>query len=402
MNRNWLTHGISLAVLGLAACNRGDKAPTQPGIQAGTGSARVELPAMPPGFLADSSQKALFALDIVGPDRDTLRRSAYILPGEPSHPLIVAGVPAGVNIFYGRLYRVDSSGRKAELTHVGQDSAEINPGREAQVRLFLRQYAGSAKVCVQVEGWPSDSTCLPPPPPKPPAVASIFGCWSLQVAKAGAKPGEDPTLQGHLIIVQRDSMYSAELTWASGRVDTASALYRPGLPLAYFGEGGHGGFRFKAHLDSANEMYGPFVDTALHIDAQARAVRSVCATDTGANKRCLDFKQFQDDGKIVYGRLGIEMRGNVAYFYTHLQGYGSRLGIGTVIGNPDSSAALEWVSPALPGVFAKDMRVDSTAYQVQTSGMESRGTVRNANPAGKSLGTWSGMSTLCISHDFRL
>jgi len=76
--------GSILAALGLYACNQSDKSPVQVE-STGKGSARIALPALPAGFLIDSSQKALFTLEVSGPTKDTIRRSEYLLPGAPSN-----------------------------------------------------------------------------------------------------------------------------------------------------------------------------------------------------------------------------------------------------------------------------------------------------------------------------
>jgi hypothetical protein len=201
-------------------------------------------------------------------------------------------------------------------------------------------------------------------------------------------------------------MMSAELTWNSGRVDTTTGLFSGVEPLIYFGEGAHGDFIFKAHLDSIDSpnstpiLYGPFVDTARGIEGYGRATQVACLPEPGENLTCFDFKQMGEE-KIIYGRMGIDANMSPAIFYVHWHGIGSRLGQGIVIGDLDSSASVSGVVIPPPGLFPKDLKVDSAFLQFQVSGPEINGAYLHADYPTQELGAWYGNRDICISHDFR-
>jgi hypothetical protein len=273
---------LASAAIGLTACNREERSPVEANPERARGSARIALPQLPPGFLADSSQKALFALDIVGPGRDTIRRSSFILPGEPAHFLFVDGIPAGLNRFYARLYRLDSAGGYAEQTHVGLDSAVISASREAQLRLYLRQFKGSVQLCIEVEGWPSDFTCAgyPPFPPPPPAgVPRVAGCYTLRVSHTSPGSVQDSVSIGRLEIIQRDSSLLGIIDWQSGGRDSARGAVSG--RLARFDDPRGVGFDFRAQIDSAGPLSGPFSDSLRNIRGTGSALpRPTCSPDS--------------------------------------------------------------------------------------------------------------------------
>jgi|GEM_PF-3441997 len=399
MKIKWLKFGFMAAVIGLLGCDRQDATVLQSDQDGVTGFARIALPALPSGYLQDSGQKALFVLTVAGPTKDTVRYRWELRP-DRSQPILVDGLSAGVNHFQGRLLRFDSLAGDSVVTHEGENTALIKRDSVTDVRLSLKAGgSGTAHICVDVEGWPPDSTCAVIPS-EPVPVQKVLGCWSIQARHAGDMLGEDSLLQGHLIIVKRDSMMSAELTWISGRVDTTTALYHDGERLIYFGEGGHGDFLFKAHLDSTDILYGPFVDTALGIEGDARATRTACLPETSENKRCFDFKQIEE-GAIITGRMGIETDGNAATFFVHWQGIGSRVGQGTVHGNLDSSASVSGVVITPPGLPSNNIDPDSVLFQFQVVDSQLMGAVFPADNPTLEFGKWSGHQTLCISHDFK-
>jgi len=186
MIRKRLLFGLAMAAFSLSACDQADKSPVQADPHGGQGSARIALPKLPAGYLAAQGQQAWFSLIISGQGMSPLTRTWIVGPDAPP-PLSVDGIPAGLRSFRGRLIRIDSAGGDTTVTHEGVDSAWIQRDSVAEVHLFLSQLGsvGSAHVCVEVEGWASDSACVQPPPPP---IGSVSGCYALAVSKPGPIP----------------------------------------------------------------------------------------------------------------------------------------------------------------------------------------------------------------------
>lgn len=316
--RKFLALGLNLAALGLAACDRESPSPTSPEA-AGSGSARIALPELPAGYLADPSQRAFFSLVITGPGNDTLRRSAYLLPGGAGHDLTVDGIPAGPTRFLGTLYRTDSAGGTGAPTHTGTDSAVIRPGQTAQVHLFLRKYTGSANVCVEVEGWPSDPACLPKPKP-----IDVGGCYALQV-KAN---GSDTVIRATLRILQKDTSLFGTIAWPWGLTDTATGILRWD-GVVYLGWQGRADFVFKADVDSSGRLSGWFRDGSLGIDGNAQAFPGACGIAPPPPKPsarfdsvlCWNVAQKTLDGRDMQGTLWAGWAGDSLRAWFKWEGY---------------------------------------------------------------------------------
>ena len=394
--------GSVLAALGLYACNQSEKSPVQVD-PSGKGSARIALPALPAGFLIDSSQKALFSLEIVGPGSDTLRRSTYLLPGQPSHFLSVDGIPVGFNTFIGRLFRLDSASGKAEQTHVGMDSAVIEAGSTAQIRLILRQFTGSADVCIEVEGWASDSSCLPPPPVTNP----IASCYVLEISKAGTTPGHDTITTASLHISQFDSSLMAKVRWNSGQVDSASGYFAGSY--FYIGYGGPSNFQFSgARSPIGDTLVGQFNDSLRRIMGTARANLTSCLPETTIveprpDTACFTFTQLTANGKTDTGRVGMEGNGAWANVYTHWQGYATTYSyFSKLSGSLDSSALVEWHIHPPAGMFPDNLNVDSASYTPTIQGAYGSGKVGRLVPQPtKALGSLLANRVACRESDFR-
>lgn len=268
MIRKWLALGITMAI-GLIACDKEDRSPTQPEGKDGKGSARIALPKLPAGYLADSGQKALFSLTITGNGMDPIMKSWYLSPDRPQ-PILVAGIPVGERHFYGRLIRIDANTGDTAVTHEGEDSAYIERGATADVHLYLRAGGfGSAHVCVEVEGWPVDSTCIPPPPPP---VLNVEGCYFLQIKAS------DSLLKASLRILRNDTSLFGTLTWGDGQVDTATGILRWD-GVVYLGWQGRADFIYKAQVDSSGTLYGSLRDSVRNVYSDfARAFPTSCTT----------------------------------------------------------------------------------------------------------------------------
>ncbi|MDB5047723.1 MAG: hypothetical protein JWO30_794 [Fibrobacteres bacterium] len=252
MNGGFRGFTFALALLallsGFNACDQ-DKYPVSgteiPGrgvTEGASGSARVLLPTLPQGYpgdssLVDSGGQALFQLTISGPDMEPMRRTWLLYPWQ-TDPVVISGIPEGPSrIFSGRLVWMSAATGDTTVTHEGMDSVFIERGRVADVVLHLRKVnGGSASVCIQVEGWPSDSTCHRPPGPDT-LLKKISGCW-----KVGFRG-----LEGSLRVEQTGKDLGGSLRWADGSVDSLSGILEyPYLRLTTVGA--NGTRRFKGNV----------------------------------------------------------------------------------------------------------------------------------------------------------
>jgi hypothetical protein len=286
MNRRFRAVGFALAAFGLFACNQPDKiAAPGTGIhsQTGKGSAHVRLPSIPADYLAKSAAgsqaKALFALTIYGDGMAPIYQSWVLTPGQPQSAYI-GDIPVGQRAFYGRLIKLDSAFGDTSVTHEGMDTAWIERDSVTDVNLFLRKAGGgTAHICVEVEGWPTDSSCIKPPIPIP-HYPWFGGCWNLSVTKKG--PKQDTVFKAKLSINQWDSAVSAVITWNSGARDSAwGRSYGPTILLG----NGNGDFTLKASLDTVVvdttnpiELRGYFGSATRNISGDAVGSRTSCDT----------------------------------------------------------------------------------------------------------------------------
>lgn len=394
--------GLALSALGLSACNQEEKSPVRPNAE-GKGSARIALPALPKGYLALPGAQALFALTVSGEGMDPIRRS-WVLNEGNAPAVTIDGIPAGhARIFEGRLVRIDSAGGDTSVTHEGSESAWISRDSTAEVRLFLRAGGnGKAHVCVEVEGWPIDPSCI-----QPPDTSSLFvgGCWNFTVTKPG--PKQDSLFKGTLQVDQSGSFLSARLIWESGAVDTTIGEVFAN-ETAYFGPGLSGDFLFKSHLDSAGDLIGWFEDPGRGITGYARAARASCDTVSPPTyiRACFNFKQTLVQGKSASGRIGFESWGEGwVGTYFHWDGFAPGYAIGNPIyGSIDDSALVQVGAHPPAGMFPPKAKIDSVGYMMNLQpgiGIGSLYQIGGIND-GKHLGDWSGMRTECKESDFQL
>lgn len=404
--------GFALAAFGLSGCNQADKSPVQADPHGSKGSARIALPKLPAGYLAAAGQRAWFSLVISGQGMAPMTRSWIVGPDAPP-PLEVDGIPVGLRSFYGRLIRIDSSGGDTTVTHEGVDSAWIQRDSVAEVHLYLRQLGsvGSAHVCVEVEGWASDTSCVAPPPPPPPVPGGLFGCYALVVSKPGPIPGKDTLFKGALRIMQTDSLVFGTVTWNSGVTDSASGIYLGGSSI-HLGTGRFSDFSFQAQIDSAGRLTGYFYDSLRFIMGNAQATPASCYPDTTVTpppppppvqRICFAFSQAQSDGKTVTGRVGFEAHGDYANTYTHWNGFGSEAGVTSLLmGSLDSAGLVIWPFSPPSGMFPKNLGVDSAEYEVTLTGATGQGKIMKLNAPTRALGTWTGSRAVCLDSDFGL
>jgi len=209
-------------------------------LDANHGGARIALPQIDPAALGkggadttipDTLARVWFQLSITGEGMSELSYSFPVT--KQANPLIeIKGIPAGKNrSFHGRL--VNGSGL---TTYEGITLADIQGGVFTEVRLFLAK-AGSASVCVIIEGQPLPpcavvDTATPPPNPWPSRDSSaIGGCWRLSSAWVSGKVKlYDTMMNGSMGTLQSDSGATLFFTtWARHRDTLAAILVSPDL-----------------------------------------------------------------------------------------------------------------------------------------------------------------------------
>jgi hypothetical protein len=407
--------GLAVAAFGLFACNQLEKPSGLPAETGETGLARVSLPALPPEYLAKigSSAIAQFVLTITGPGMATIR-NAYPLASDRPNAVAVTGIPIGPGrVFTGQLFRIDTLTRDTVLTHEGRDTAAITRDSVAEVRLFLTRGSGSAHVCVEVEGWPVDTTnCIRPPIPH---FAFVQGCWAITVVKKGPSTGFDSLFTGKMHIDQTDSSLQAIITWKSGAKDSARGTINEagtvflGPPYTY------GQFHLKASVaPSDTVMTGDFSDSLRRIAGSFRASRSYCGSDTdtvivvpppdSANRACFSISETLS-GKSHTGRLALEQVQGWYWGVFHWTGFGGiYTGWDPVHGDLKDTANLDLHTGVLPGLLDSTAKVDTLGYKILIYPTGTfNGQIRRVRPApAKSLGTWKATRTACKEGDFVL
>jgi hypothetical protein len=405
MIRNCLMIGFSAAALALSACDMQERSPTRSEPKAETGSARLALPKLPAGYLSDSGQKAWFSLSITGPGMDPILKT-WSLSGTTAPPVLVAGIPAGMRAFRGRLLRVDPGRGDTTVTHEGVDSAYIAHDSVTEVRLYLKDAVlGSAHVCVEVEGWPADPGCIAPPPPVPGAA----GCFTFQVAKPGPQGTRQDTLfRGRLRLDRTGGVLEAILDWGDGRMRRAEArVANDGVLSTVPG----GDFTLKGHPDSSG-FWGSFDDSLLGISGSVRADAAPCDAPIPPDtvvvgpqgpRACYSFTQIPFLGDTLTGSLAVEFRTGQsdADVYLRLDGSGSFTAstfylAGTV---GDESWIGFRIAPP-PGMFgSRQVREASYDLHLLPAGVSS-GPIMETLPESLLLGNWKGQSRACRESDF--
>lgn len=275
---------LTVAAFGIFACNRMDKPSGPSPSSEATGSARIRLPSLPLGFVPDSSLDSIgsmvFQLEVTGPGMSPIHAAWDLTPGK-TEKVMLTDIPIGwPRVFSGHLLWT-SAGGDSTVTHEGVDSAEIFRDKVAEVALYLRKKGstGAAEVCVEVEGWPSDSTCIKRPTFP---IKDVAGCWQVTVSRYF--DDHDTVLRiGKLGITQMDTALAGTITWASGQVEYAPGVYYPvSTGLVKFGHQGVGSYYLKAYFDTNGvALEGDYRDSARIYEGGLRAVRIGCDS-TGA------------------------------------------------------------------------------------------------------------------------
>jgi hypothetical protein len=411
---------FALAAVGLYACMENDKPASPAHENKATGSARVQLPSLPAGYLAKtgagSGVQALFALTITGSGMAPIQQSWYLTSGQ-AQSAYIGGIPAGnLRVFTGRLIRFDSAAGDTTVTHEGSDSVAIQQDSITEVNLFLHRSGngGGAHVCVDVEGWPSDSTCIRPPIIVPQR-AWFAGCWNVLVTKQGATPRQDSIFRTKLRIEQWDTSLIAFVTWNNGATDSAFG-YVDGRGTALIGYRG-GEFMINAELDSGlvdttfnRRMHGWFNDSARGVYGPMTASQAACDTviieppiDSSFGPACFSVSQTPTGKKAVTGTLVLAGNGSNYWGAFNWKGYPEMYVSGEwpLNGSLDDTAAI-----ALHGFAPRGLVDTSAADTVMYRAVLKPGAATFggnvfalARTGWKSAGTWKGNRKACVVQD---
>ena len=195
----------ALAAFGLFACDPDDSAGPAQGV---AGAARVAVPALPADYLTAGS-KAIFYLDVTGPGMAPIHYSTALSEGKPVN-MVISGIPAGGSrVFHGLLVRVDSTRRDTLATHEGSDTVAIAAGPATDVHLYLKALAaGTARVCLDVEGWPANPACDSATPPDRTAGFDSVECWKVSQTTVDGR-----AMQGTLWVGWRAASLAGWFQW---------------------------------------------------------------------------------------------------------------------------------------------------------------------------------------------
>lgn len=414
------TLALTVAAFGLFACNQTDKPSGPAPSSEATGSARIRLPSLPVGFRPDSSLDSngsmIFQLTITGAGMTPIRAFWNLIPGQVEK-VMLSDIPVGwPRVFSGSLIWRSASG-DSTITHEGVDSAEISRDKIAEVALYLRKKGstGAAEVCVEVEGWPSDSTCIKRPTFP---ITDVAGCWQVTVRRYFEN--RDTILRvGKLRIIQSDTALGSSLTWASGQTEYAPGVYYPvSTGLVIFGHQGMGMFYLKAYFDSNGvELQGDYRDSARTIEGGMRAVRMECDStvyppeDTiivapvDSTLECYRATQSFDDAALglQYGLMLLKRdNGRSGKGWVKWDGYEAMSLNATIQPTPADSQTIEFNGYAPAGM------ADSSRYEVRllykgTYDPAKRATIGGEffpwNDRRNRLGSWKAAPVACRTQD---
>ncbi len=404
MTQKFRAIGFALAAFGLFACNQDEKVAAPSGSE-GTGSARFELPAIPAGFLAKTSagSKAVFSLTISGQGMTPIQKS-WTLGNAGGNQVTVTGIPAGfIRTFYGRLSSssLDTTKKDTGAVYEGWDSAFVDRDQVAEVHLYLRKKGkGSAHVCVDVEGLPPDSSCIPRT-----HITNFAGCWAVQITKLGKTPKTDTVFKGKLKINQWDTSLSSTITWPSGKRDSSFGYVGQGGDTAFLGYGG-GSFRFKGVLDSSGlTLRGDFNDSLRRIAGALVGTSTACDTVVPPNNAsaCFDVSQTLVKGKSGTGRLSLSSVGNFYGGAFHWNGFPTMnvRGESSLQGSILDSAAISLMGVLPKGMADSSVQQDSMFYRINLPGAGTgKGNIFRLLPTTLSpAGTWTATRSKCTAKD---
>jgi hypothetical protein len=399
--------GIGMTVL--SGCNRPDQI-TNPGKSPqGTGSARLALPSIPPEFLAGDSSgpgaRTLFALTISGIGMAPIQKSWNLVPG-PQPSVYVNDIPVGIERrFYGRIIRIDSVEGDTSVAYEGVDSASIDLYKVAEVHLYLQKTGGgSAHICVEVEGWQSDSTCVRPPDVVYP---NVSGCWNLSIDDSLTASGKDSVQMAKLHIIQWDDTIIATVTLNSGARDSAVGIVDQGGGI-YLGYNGLGQFRLKAHLDSGRQSFnGIFLDSLRSLSGSVRGNAAPCDTATEPPpadtlvRACFSVSQVLTEGKSGKGRLTLETYGEYVWGAFHWNGFASMwVSPDLQQGRLMDTIALDLHARPAAGMLDSAANPDTLSYRIRVlpTGTAS-GKIYHVVPKDAQAGTWKITRSECTVKD---
>ncbi len=414
--------GLACAIFGLFGCNQSERSATGPTVGAPMGSAMVRLPALPKDYLAKTGAgtQALFVLSVSGEGMHPIRKSWTLYPGHLDS-VVIAGIPSGISRnFTGQLFQLDSTGMDSTLTHEGIDSAYIEGNKTADIHLFIhKKNAGSAHVCITIEEWSSDTTCINSHPTLP-IPSNVVGCWKFSVTRKGVAPNFDSVFTGKLIIRKWDSILTGSVTWKSGARDSATGyVLSNGSHRVVFGSTPpYRQFSFDAILNSTgSSLCGVFSSPLRNIKGNFVATHTTCDTlivpiprpiPSDTIKKCYIVSQTFTPGKSATGRLALVLNGNkYSSAIFRWNGYPDMKVNGGIWTTPqavrDSGLVIVRGIPPRGLTGSSDTTLDSLEYAatIMSRFPTFNGSIykRTSETPEPVVGTWEGTVSVCTEKD---
>ncbi len=421
MKKLFYVTGFTWAIFGLFGCNQSESLATGPIVGGPMGSAMIKLPALPKDYLAKTGAgtQALFVLSISGEGMQPIRKSWTLYPGHVDS-VVITGIPSGFfRNFTGQLFQMDSMNLDSTLTHEGIDNAYIESNKTADINLFLHEKgAGSAHVCITIEKWTTDTTCINAHPTLPFPI-QVAGCWKISVTKKGSEPKFDSVFTGKLSIHQWDSALSGTVTWNSGEQDSSTGyIVSNGSHRVVFGSTqSNWQFSFNAILDSTGSVLsGVFVSPIRNITGNFVAALTTCDTlivptpqPSDTIKNCYIVSQTLKMGKGGTGRLALvsyrsQWYGDqISSAIFRWNGYPDMQVYGQITGSLWDSCFINLRGIAPPGMIGRnDTILDSLEYHatlVNDSSTFSGRVLRMTSALPIANGTWKGTPSACTEKD---
>lgn len=231
--KSWALIGLALPLF-LLGCLKpaedtvGSDLPTSDAkgvLDAEHGGARITLPEIDFSILgkvgldtviSDTAVRAYFELTISGSNMTDMFFH-FPLRKKGGQSFEIKGIPAGAKrVFYGRLLT-----RDFVLSQEGTTVAAIKAGAFSDIQLYLKKAAGSANICIVIEGQklPACATDSLPPVdtlPPPPDTTALSSCWYISSDSVSGQMTLFPEYMGGFKgeIVTTSGLHLPITTWA--------------------------------------------------------------------------------------------------------------------------------------------------------------------------------------------
>jgi hypothetical protein len=196
---------------------------------------------------------------------------------------------------------------------------------------------------VDVEGWPSDGSCLKPPVD---AFPDYNGCWNISTVTFAVPPALQEVEPARLRIIQKDSTLLAIAFWSTGEADTGRGIVRYPDGTAIISEGG---LYFKGAIDpTSGSIKGSLRSDAKRITGSAAGKRVNCdeppvQSTPEVSMSCYNFKQAITKGASSEGRMVLMFQEGRVFGTIKWSDHAySAILPAPVQGSPESKFAVDW------------------------------------------------------------